>query len=63
MPMQNKKLKPVADPTKVEYRRANKERAARVRAILEKNYHAKTEGNKTALMDLMADVRHFCDAR
>ena len=44
------------------YRAQNRQRAARVEAILRKApYSAGTEGVETALIDLLSDARHLCD--
>ncbi len=48
---------------KKHYARENRERAARVFGIVLANYSAKSEGNETALTDLLSDIRHFCDAK
>lgn len=51
--------------SKAKFARENRDRAAYVRGLLEQStrYSAKTEGHETALVDLLSDIRHFCDSR
>ncbi len=48
---------------KERYARENRRRAAGVLGVLMQGYGARSEGNETALNDLLTDIRHFCDAQ
>lgn len=53
---------PELSKQKARYARENRQRAAKVKAILCSKYGARTEGVATALTDLLTDIRHLCDA-
>lgn len=54
---------PIRNAARTRYQRENRARTIRVRDILNECYSAKTENSETALTDLLADIRHFCDAK